>query len=92
MLSQIVSHLIRTYQITLSPLFHLFFGPSYGCRFQPSCSQYSSEVFQHHGIFQGSWFVIQRLSRCHPFTEAGYDPVPHAIAKPYSNPNIDQGR
>ena len=62
--------LIRFYQLFLSPLF-----PS-ACRFQPTCSQYSYEAIEKHGVLKGSWLGIRRISRCHPWGGSGYDPVP----------------
>ena len=62
--------LIRIYQWSLSPLL----GP--GCRFEPSCSQYAVAAIERHGVLQGTWLAIQRLARCHPLGDSGYDPVP----------------
>ncbi|MHB2025721.1 MAG: membrane protein insertion efficiency factor YidD [Elusimicrobiota bacterium] len=64
--------LIRAYQIAVRPLF----GPC--CRFQPSCSQYTHEAVEHHGVFNGTLLGLRRLLKCHPFYEGGYDPVPGA--------------
>ncbi len=62
--------LIRVYQMTISQVL----PPS--CRFTPTCSQYTYEAISKYGIFKGTWLGIKRLSRCHPFHEGGYDPVP----------------
>ncbi len=62
--------LIRIYQWSLSPLL----GPS--CRFEPSCSQYAIAAIERHGLLRGNWLAIQRLVRCHPLGDSGYDPVP----------------
>ena len=62
--------LIRFYQILLSPLF-----PS-ACRFQPTCSVYTYEAIEKHGVIKGSWLGAKRLARCGPWTKGGYDPVP----------------
>ena len=61
---------IRAYQLTLSP----FLGGS--CRFLPTCSAYAIEAIGTHGAWRGSVLAVRRLSRCHPFGRAGYDPVP----------------
>ena len=62
--------LIRGYQLAISPLF----GPR--CRFYPSCSHYALEAIETHGALRGTWLTIKRISRCHPFHEGGFDPVP----------------
>jgi uncharacterized protein len=45
------------------------------CRFHPSCSVYTSEAMIKHGILKGAFLGLQRLSRCHPWSPGGYDPV-----------------
>ena len=62
--------LIALYQKWISPLS----GPS--CRFIPSCSAYGIEAVTKHGPWRGGWLTLIRLSKCHPFTPCGYDPVP----------------
>jgi uncharacterized protein len=66
---------IRAYQLVLSPLI----GPS--CRFYPSCSQYGIEAIDTHGAIRGTWLTIKRISRCHPWHEGGFDPVPGRCLK-----------
>jgi putative membrane protein insertion efficiency factor len=65
---------IRTYQLVLSP----FAGGA--CRFEPSCSTYAAEAIERHGAARGLWLALRRFSRCHPFSSAGWDPVPEANA------------
>ena len=62
--------LIAFYQKWISPLF----TPS--CRFIPSCSAYGIEAINKHGPWRGGWLTLKRLSKCHPFTPCGCDPVP----------------
>ena len=62
--------LVRIYQLFISPLL----GPR--CRFYPSCSNYTIEAIQIHGVFKGSWLAVKRISRCHPANPGGLDPVP----------------
>lgn len=62
--------LLLVYRYTLSPML----GPR--CRFEPSCSRYATQALREHGLFRGSWLTLRRLSRCHPWHEGGYDPVP----------------
>jgi putative membrane protein insertion efficiency factor len=67
--------LIRAYQVVLSPLL----GPN--CRYYPTCSQYAIEAVEAHGSLRGTWLAIKRISRCHPWHEGGFDPVPGRCLK-----------
>ena len=62
--------LIKIYQWGLSP----FFGAS--CRFYPSCSSYAREAIEKYGALKGSYLMVSRLGRCHPWCDGGHDPVP----------------
>jgi len=62
--------LIRVYQETVSRLL-----PS-SCRFIPSCSEYTYQAIEKHGLLKGAWLALGRVSRCHPLNPGGYDPVP----------------
>ena len=62
--------LIKLYQLFISPL-----TPA-SCRYTPTCSQYTKEALQTHGLFKGGWLAIKRISSCHPWGGSGYDPVP----------------
>ena len=46
------------------------------CRFDPTCSCYAMDALRVHGAVYGSWLIVRRLLRCHPFCEPGHDPVP----------------
>jgi len=61
---------IKIYQWGLSP----FFGAS--CRFYPSCSSYAIEAIEKYGALKGSYLMVSRLGRCHPWCDGGHDPVP----------------
>lgn len=45
------------------------------CRFYPTCSEYSLKAYEKYGFFKGTYYTIERLLRCHPFNEGGYDPL-----------------
>ncbi|WDO14764.1 membrane protein insertion efficiency factor YidD [Flavobacterium sp. WW92] len=62
--------LIRFYQAGISP-----FLPS-ACRYEPTCSQYTLEALQIHGLFKGGYLGIKRILSCNPWGGKGYDPVP----------------
>jgi len=69
-MSRLLIWLIKGYQLILSP----FFGQQ--CRFYPTCSQYAVEAIHKHGAVRGSYYMVHRLCRCHPWCEGGHDPVP----------------
>lgn len=64
--------LIRLYQQAISPYLRR------QCRYDPSCSQYSYEAIEQHGLPKGLWLTLRRLARCRPWGGRGYDPVPNA--------------
>lgn len=71
--------IISIYQRYISPVLHsltsLFFGSPAGCRFYPTCSEYSHQAIRKYGIIRGSVLSLKRLLRCHPLSSGGYDPV-----------------
>ena len=69
-LANIFIAFISFYRKWISPIL----GPR--CRFIPTCSEYGLEAIKRHGPWRGGWLTLTRLSRCHPFTPCGCDPVP----------------
>ncbi|MEJ2113187.1 MAG: membrane protein insertion efficiency factor YidD [Flavobacteriaceae bacterium] len=67
--------LIKVYQILISPL-----TPA-TCRFQPTCSYYSKEALEKHGLIKGGKLALKRIFSCHPWGRSGYDPVPDKVSK-----------
>lgn len=61
---------IRLYQLVFSPIF----GGQ--CRFYPSCSDYTREAVEKHGVLKGLSLGGKRLLKCHPFHPGGVDYVP----------------
>ncbi|MFZ2725217.1 MAG: membrane protein insertion efficiency factor YidD [Methylococcaceae bacterium] len=70
---RLIIAIIKFYQYFISPLL------GNHCRFYPSCSQYSVEALQRHGVIIGCYLTLRRLLKCHPFHEGGIDPVPEKI-------------
>jgi putative membrane protein insertion efficiency factor len=70
---------VRAYQLGVSPVLPLLFGPSCGCRFHPTCSHYAVGALQRHGLLAGAWLGARRLLRCHPLHPGGHDPVPETF-------------
>jgi putative membrane protein insertion efficiency factor len=69
-MKKLLMGIIRIYQKFISPLS----PPS--CRFYPTCSHYGLEAVEKHGAIKGSYLAVKRISKCHPFHEGGFDPVP----------------
>jgi putative membrane protein insertion efficiency factor len=67
---------IRAYRWTVSPAQVFLFGPTAGCRFTPTCSQYALDAVQEHGALAGGVLAAKRICRCHPWGNCGHDPVP----------------
>ncbi|MCG8701313.1 MAG: membrane protein insertion efficiency factor YidD [Bacteroidales bacterium] len=61
---------VKLYQLVISPWL-----PN-SCRHIPSCSEYTIEAIQTHGVFKGIYLGTRRILRCHPWGTSGYDPVP----------------
>ena len=54
--------LLRIYKLTLSPILKYLFGG--GCRYTPTCSEYSVSVIEKYGIIKGSVLAIKRIASC----------------------------
>ena len=77
MLAQAVLNLISWYQRTLSPDHspRKVLYPYGYCRYYPTCSQYSYEAIQRHGLLKGGLMGLWRIIRCNPWSKGGHDPV-----------------
>lgn len=74
-MNKILKILTVFYKKTFSRMLVLFFGK--GCRFYPTCSDYSRESLEKFGVIQGLLMSAKRILRCHPFSKAVYyDPLP----------------
>ena len=67
--ARILLGLVRRYQALVD-------GRPSPCRFVPTCSSYALDSLDRHGAVRGSWLVLRRLGRCHPWGGHGWDPVP----------------
>jgi len=61
---------VRGYRLLLSP----WLGNS--CRFEPTCSAYALDALEAHGAAAGTYLMLARIGRCHPWCPGGFDPVP----------------
>ena len=82
--------LIRVYQIFLSPIVISLHGGG-GCRFFPSCSEYSLFCFRYLSLYKAFYLSIFRILRCNPYTQGGFDEPPkwfqYDARKNYRNQN-----
>ena len=77
--AQLGSHVyikaVRVYQGALRPWLQGYVC----CRFRPSCSEYSIEAVQTHGLWRGLGLTTSRIFNCRRNVPFGtYDPVPPA--------------
>lgn len=82
--------LVRFYQIVISPIIHLL--PNSGCRFYPTCSEYTLQAITKHGAIKGIIMGFCRILRCNPFCEGGLDYVPQKFEwkKLFSQNKVDE--
>ncbi|MBT3942513.1 MAG: membrane protein insertion efficiency factor YidD [Chloroflexi bacterium] len=67
---RLVILLLKGYKKIISP-----YLPSQ-CLYEPTCSVYAQDAVREHGVFKGIRMTFNRLGRCNPAFEGGYDPVP----------------
>ena len=60
----------RGYKMCISPLL------GNACRFHPSCSDYTLDAIETHGLMKGILLALHRIVRCNPWCAGGHDPVP----------------
>lgn len=60
---------IKLYRRFISPIL----PPS--CRYWPTCSQYTLQAIQKHGVLKGGVMGAWRILRCNPWSKGGIDPV-----------------
>ena len=70
MIVRVLDLLLGIYQTGISPLM------GGGCRFSPSCSEYARQSLRRHGAARGGLLAVRRMLKCHPWGDAGEDPVP----------------
>lgn len=75
MLSRIVIFIIRLYK-WMRPL-----KKSGRCIYRPTCSAYTIEAIQTHGLYDGCILAFERFKRCNEYEESRYDPVPLIITR-----------
>lgn len=51
------------------------------CLYKPTCSQYTLECINNHGVIIGILLGVWRILRCNPFSKGGFDPAPEPYFK-----------
>ncbi|MEM2954990.1 MAG: membrane protein insertion efficiency factor YidD [Candidatus Nanoarchaeia archaeon] len=74
-MKDIILILIKFYQKIISPDHGIFRRPYHGCRFYPSCSEYSYQAIKKYGVKKGMLFTVKRILRCQPWNDGGVDLV-----------------
>lgn len=70
-MKQIMILCIKFYQRVISR----YVFPGAHCRFIPTCSEYSKQAYEKYGFLKGTYLMIRRILKCHPFHKGGYDPL-----------------
>jgi len=63
----------KTFSFDHGPLAKIF--PFWGCRYYPSCSQYTYQAVEKYGVIKGVWLGLKRIIRCNPWNQGGHDPL-----------------
>lgn len=58
--------LLNIYKTTLSPILKYMFGG--GCRYSPTCSEYTVLMIEKYGIIKGSVLGFKRIASCNSFS------------------------
>jgi putative membrane protein insertion efficiency factor len=59
--------LLKIYKTTLSPILKFMFGG--GCRYNPTCSEYTVDVIEKYGIIKGIPLAIKRVLKCNSWSQ-----------------------
>jgi putative membrane protein insertion efficiency factor len=70
MLRKFTLFFLRFYKIFISPLL------GSNCRFYPTCSVYTYQAIERHGLLKGIFLGFKRIIKCNPFHPGGVDEVP----------------
>ena len=71
-MKNILIKLIIFYQKNISIY---FYKNGVGCKFYPTCSEYTKQAIEKYGAIKGIFKGIKRILRCNPISKGGYDPL-----------------
>lgn len=72
-MSIIILKIIKGYQKTVTPISGMILGSHAGCRFYPTCSNYTYQAVKKFGIPKGLFKGTLRILRCNPLSKGGVD-------------------
>jgi len=78
MIKKTILFLIKIYQKTISADHGgilSYFKPQGVCRFRPTCSDYTYQAVEKHGVIKGIFLGSKRILKCNPFSHGGWDPL-----------------
>ncbi len=58
---------LKIYKLTLAYPIRFLFGGG-GCRYSPTCSEYSVDVIEKYGIVRGGVLAIKRIASCNSWS------------------------
>lgn len=67
-MKQVVIFLLTIYKVILSPILHQL-GIGARCRYQETCSAYTTRQVKEKGVIKGLMLGVKRLATCHPFAK-----------------------
>jgi len=91
-MTRLLTGLIQMYRYTVSPFLSFIGGPGSGCRFTPSCSEFTLQAIEEHGPACGTLLGLRRICRCHPWGGFGFDPVPPKPAHKFTCTSLQPSR
>ena len=71
-MNKFVLNIIKIYKKVISPVLHFF--PGRGCRFYPTCSDYTYQAIKKYGLLKGLIRGFKRIIKCNPLNQGGHDP------------------
>ena len=75
---KVINVSFKFYKRIISPVLKYLFGG--GCRYYPTCSEYSKQAVNKYGVLKGGIISLRRVLRCNPFNNNDYyDPLPKKI-------------
>lgn len=65
------------YKLIVGPALHTLGGVGFGCRYHPTCSEYSHQAYTQFNFFKATQLSLVRILRCNPWQKAEFeDPLP----------------